>query len=80
MHPAGIAAGRIEREAYDRPAGALDIGNDCNDRRRHFGEIEARIPEVRLERDRGLADIDDAHGDYLPQKLASLQQSTNNSI
>ena len=62
LRAAGIAAGRVEREARDRPAAAHHVGDDGDDRGRHLREVEARIGEVRLERNRRLADVDDAHG------------------
>ena len=61
LRAAGIAAGGIEGEAAHRLAGALDVGDHGDHRRRHLAEIEARIGERRVERDRRLADIDDAH-------------------
>jgi hypothetical protein len=61
LRPAGIAAGRIEGEAGDRPAVAHHVGDDGDDRGRHFGEVEARIPQIRFERDRGFANIENAH-------------------
>jgi hypothetical protein len=61
LRAAGVAAGRIEGEAHNRPALAHDVGEDRNHRGGHLGEIEARIPQLRLERDRGLADVEDAH-------------------
>ena len=61
LRAAGIAAGGIEREAADRLAGAHHVGDHGDHRRRHLAEIEARIGELRVERDRRLADIDDAH-------------------
>ena len=62
LRAAGVAAGGIEGKAADRLAGAHHVGDHGDHRRRHFAEIEARIGERRLERDRRLADIDDAHG------------------
>src|SRR5262249_48309044 len=61
MSPAGIAAGGVEGEARDQPAVADHVGDDGDHRRRHLGEVEARILQLRLEGDRGLADIEDAH-------------------
>ena len=61
LRAAGIAAGRIEGEAGDRLAAAHHVGDHRDHRRRHFREIEARIGERRLQRDRGFADIDNAH-------------------
>ncbi len=61
LRAAGVTAGGIEGEAADRLAVAHDVGDHGDHRRRHFGKIEARIGERRLERDRRLADIDDAH-------------------
>ena len=61
---AGVAAGRVEREADDRPPFAHDVGDDRHHRGRHLGEIETRIADVRLQRDRAFADVDDTHGVY----------------
>jgi len=63
---AGIAAGRVEGETDDRLAVAHNIGDDRHDRGRHLGKIEARIPHVRLERDRAFADVDDTHRGFIP--------------
>ena len=63
---AGIAAGRVEGETDHGLAIAHHIGDDRHDRGRHFGKIEARIPDVRLERDRALADVDDTHLGFIP--------------
>src|SRR5262249_50980379 len=64
--PAGLTAGRVEGEPDDRLAVAHDIGDDRHDRGRHLGKIEARIPHVRLERDRAFADVDDTHRGFIP--------------
>jgi hypothetical protein len=61
LRAAGVTAGRIECETADGLAVANDVGDHGDYRRRHFGKIEARIGERRLERDRGFADIDDTH-------------------
>ena len=58
---AGITAGRVEGEANDRPAIAHDIGDHRDDRGGHLGKIETGIGDVRFERDRALADVDDTH-------------------
>src|SRR5262249_9522688 len=63
---AGIAAGRVEGETDDWLAVAHDIGDDRDDRGRHLGKIEARIPDVRLERDRAFADVYDTHLGFIP--------------
>src|SRR5262249_35251486 len=63
---AGITAGRVEGETDDRLAVAHDISDDRQDRGRHLGKIEARIPHVRLERDRAFADVDDTHRGFIP--------------
>jgi hypothetical protein len=62
LRAAGIASGGIEGETANRLAEALDVGNHGDHRRRHLAEIDARIGERRLERNRGLTDINDAHG------------------
>ena len=61
MRAAGIASSGIEREAANRLSIANDVGDHRNNRRRHFGEIETRIGERRLERNRRLADVNDTH-------------------
>jgi hypothetical protein len=61
LRAAGVTAGRIESEAANRLAVAFDVGEDRDHRGCHLGEIKARIGERGIERDRGLADIDDAH-------------------
>jgi hypothetical protein len=61
LRAAGIASGGIEGETANWLAGALNVGDDGDHRRRHLAEIDARIGERRIERDRGLADINDAH-------------------
>ena len=58
---AGITTGRVEGEADDRPAIAHDIGHDGDDRGGHLGKIETGICDVRFERDRAFADVDDTH-------------------
>ena len=58
---AGITTGRVEGEANDRPAIAHDIGDHRDDRGGHLGKIETGIGDVRFERDRALADVDDTH-------------------
>src|SRR5947209_6911640 len=63
---AGIAAGRVEGETDHGLAIAHHIGDDRHDRGRHFGKIEARIPDVRLERDRVFTDVDDTHLGFIP--------------
>ena len=62
LRAAGIAAGGVEGIAAHRLAGAHNVGDHGDHRRRHFAEVEARIGERRVERDRRLADVDDAHG------------------
>ena len=57
----GMAAGGVEGETAHRLAVADNGGDHRDHRRRHFGKGEARSGELRLERDRGLADVDDAH-------------------
>ena len=61
LRTAGIAAGGIECESANRLAGAHDIGDHRDHRCRHLGEIDARIGERRIERNRRLADVDNAH-------------------
>lgn len=61
---AGVAAGGIESETDHRAAVAHDIGDHRHDRRGHLGEIEARIPDLGLQRDRAFADVDDTHVAY----------------
>ena len=61
LRAAGIAAGGVERKARDRLAAAHHAGNDGDDRRRHLRKVETRIGEVRFERNRDFADVDDAH-------------------
>jgi hypothetical protein len=58
---AGVAAGRVEGEAADRRAVAHDVGDDRDHRGRHLGKIDAGIADVRVERNRAFADIDDTH-------------------
>jgi hypothetical protein len=58
---AGVAAGRVEREADHRLAVAHHIGDHGDHRGGHLGEIEARVLQVGFERDRPLADVNDAH-------------------
>ena len=70
LRAAGVAAGGVEGEADDRLAVADDVGDDGDHRGRHFGEVESGVAEVRLQRDRGFADIDDTHG------LTGLLQKT----
>jgi hypothetical protein len=53
--------GGITGEAAHRLAVADHVGDHGNHRRRHFGKIEARIGELRFERDRGFSDVDDTH-------------------
>jgi hypothetical protein len=62
----GVAAGRVEGETDDWAAVAHDIGDDRHDRSRHFGKIEARIPDVGLEWDRAFANVDDTHVGFIP--------------
>jgi hypothetical protein len=59
--PTGIAAGGVEGEANDPAAVAHHIGDHHHHRGGHLGEIEARIGKLRIKRDRGFADVDDAH-------------------
>ena len=68
MRAAGIAAGGIEGKAAYRFSLTHDIGDHGDHRRRHLGEIETRIGEFRLQRDRRLADVDDAHLPHDPEK------------
>ena len=63
LRAAGIAAGRIEREARDRLAVADDVGDHRHHRGGHLGEIEARIADVRVERNRAFANVDNTHPD-----------------
>ena len=71
---AGVATGRIERETDDRLTIAHDIGDDRHDRRRHLGEIEARIPDLGLQRDRAFADVDDTHVAYSNSCYSALRK------
>src|SRR5262249_31759709 len=61
---AGVAARRVEREADNGAPFAHDVSDDRHHRGRHLGEIETRIADVRLQRDRAFADVDDTHGVY----------------
>ena len=61
LRAAGIASGRVESEAADRLTVALDVGHHRDHRGGHFGKIDARIGERGVQRNAGLADIDDAH-------------------
>jgi hypothetical protein len=62
LRAAGVAAGGIEREADHRPPVALHVGDHRDDRGGHLGEIEARVAQIRAQRNGFLSDIDDAHG------------------
>ena len=69
LRAAGIAAGGIERKARDRLAVADDVGHHRHHRCGHLGEVEARIADVRIERHRAFANIDNTHPDL--SRLAS---------
>jgi hypothetical protein len=61
LRAAGVAAGRVESKAANRLPVTNDVGDHGDHRCRHFGEIEARIGELRFERNRRLSNIDDTH-------------------
>ena len=77
LRAAGVAAGRVEREARDRLAVAHHVGDDPDHRGGHLGEIEARVLEIGLERDRPLTDVDDTH---VVRGLASALGSVDHEL
>jgi hypothetical protein len=77
LRAARIAAGGIEREARDRLAVAHDVGDHRHHRGRHLGEIDAGIGERGIERNCGLADVDDAHYRCGPARRRSLHDGSS---
>ena len=61
LRAARVPAGGVEGEARHRLAVADHVGDDRDNRRGHFREIEAGVAQIGFQRDRGFANIDDAH-------------------
>ena len=72
---AGIPPRGVEGVADDGLAVADHVGDDRDDGGGHLAEVEHRVAQVRVERDRGFADVGDLHGCL----FTMLQSSTPSS-